>query len=116
MCWAISTILFKRFPLTAAPLAVVTWQLLLGGAVVTAGMFVFEGPPRLLSLSKAGQLALVYNAASRAISQVLWFDVVQRLPTAVAGLGVLVVPSLAVVGSIVILHERPSWSMSLASY
>lgn len=107
-CWAASVILIKRFPITVAPLALATWQLLIGGVVMTLGMLVFEGSPLGRTLSTAASLAVLYNIASQSISQVLWFSALGRLPAALAALGVLLVPTVAVLGSMLILHEWPT--------
>jgi drug/metabolite transporter (DMT)-like permease len=107
-CWAASIVLVKRFPVTAHPLAVVTWQLLLGAVCMAIGMVVFEGWPRPHAVSASVSLAIGYNVASQAISQTIWFDILGRAPAALAALGVLLVPAIAVLGSFIILHETPT--------
>ena len=44
-CWAASVILIKRFPITVPPLPLAAWQLMIGGAFMSAGMLLFEGSP-----------------------------------------------------------------------
>jgi len=107
-CWAASVIIIKRFPIAVAPLALVAWQLVIGGVVMSIGMLVFDGSPLGRTLSTAALLALLYNIASQAVSQVLWFSALGRLPAALASLGVLLVPTIAVLGSMLILQERPT--------
>lgn len=107
-CWAASVILVKRFPISVAPLAVATWQLVIGGVFMFVGMLVFEGSPLGRTLSTSATVAILYNIASQSVSQVLWFGALGRLPAALAALGVLLVPSVAVLGSMLILHERPT--------
>ena len=107
-CWAISTILIKRFPGTASPFAVATWQLVIGGACMSAGMFAFEGSPLNRTVSATAATATIYNIISQCISQVLWFDTLGRLPAALAALGVLLVPPVAMLGSMFLLHEIPT--------
>jgi drug/metabolite transporter (DMT)-like permease len=107
-CWAASVILIKRFPITVAPLAVATWQLVIGGVLMCVGMLIFEGPPLGRTLSMGATVAVLYNIASQSISQVLWFSALERLPAALAALGVLLVPTVAVLGSMLILHEEPT--------
>jgi len=101
-------IIIKRFPVAVAPLALVAWQLVIGGVVMSIGMLVFDGRPLGRTLSTAALLALLYNIASQAVSQVLWFSALGRLPAALASLGVLLVPTIAVLGSMLILQERPT--------
>ncbi len=43
ICWALGTIVSKRFPVDAPPLAVAAWQLPIGTICATAGMLAFEG-------------------------------------------------------------------------
>jgi len=107
-CWAGSTILIKRHPINANALAVATWQLLIGGSIISAGMFALEGVPASRAISSAVALSLGYNILSQCISQVLWFGALDRLPAAIASLGVLLVPTVALVGATLILGERPT--------
>jgi drug/metabolite transporter (DMT)-like permease len=107
-CWAASVIVIKRSPFTAAPLAVTTWQVIIGGVSMVPGMLLVEGPPTGRAVSGLVTLAIVYNVFSQAISQVLWFETLGRMPAALATLGVLLVPAVAIVGSIFVLHEIPT--------
>jgi drug/metabolite transporter (DMT)-like permease len=107
-CWAASMILVKRFPVTASPVAVATWQLVIGGACMGIGMLVFEASPFHRALSATAVVATIYNVLSQAISQVLWFDTIGRLPAVLTALGVLLVPAVAMAGSFVLLHEVPT--------
>src|SRR5205807_587799 len=85
-----------------------TWQLVIGGACMSVGMVVFEGAPLHRTVSTAAVVATIYNVLSQAVSQVLWFDTLGRLPAALTALGVLLVPSVAMAGSFVLLHEVPT--------
>jgi drug/metabolite transporter (DMT)-like permease len=102
-------IIIKRFPITASPLVAITWQLLIAGACMTLGVVTFEGswPPDRV-VSGATIAAIVYNVFSQALSQILWFEALSRLPAAFAALGVLLVPTVAMLGSMLILHEQPT--------
>jgi drug/metabolite transporter (DMT)-like permease len=107
-CWAASVILIKRFPVSATPLAFVTWQLLVGGAFASVGALLVDDSPIGAALSTGAILALTYNVVSQSISQVLWYDTLGRLPAALASLGVLLVPTVAMGGSMLILNEQPT--------
>jgi drug/metabolite transporter (DMT)-like permease len=107
-CWAISMILIKRFPVTASPLAVATWQLVIGGACMSVGMLAFDGSPLDRTISVTAAIATIYNIVSQCISQVIWFDALGRLPAALAALGVLLVPPVAMLGSMLLLREVPT--------
>jgi len=108
-CWAFSVILIKRFPIRVPALPLAAWQLMIGGVIMSVGMLLFEGSPLGRTMSTAALLAVLYNILSQAVSQVLWFSTLDRLPAALASLGVLLVPTVAVLGSMLILHEQPSW-------
>ena len=107
-CWAASVILIKRYPVSATPRAVTTWQLILGGACMCIGMLVVDGVPAPGTLSMIAGAAIAYNILSQAVSQVLWFDTLGRMPAVLASLGVLMVPPVAMVGSMLLLHEQPT--------
>ena len=101
-------ILIKRYPVTATPRAVTTWQLILGGACMCVGMLAVDGVPAPRTLSTIAGVAIVYNILSQAVSQVLWFDALGRMPAVLASLGVLMVPPVAMIGSMLLLHEEPT--------
>jgi hypothetical protein len=81
----------------------------IGGVVMSIGMLVFDGRPLGRTLSTAALLALLYNIASQAVSH---GAVVQRARAVCRlrwlSLGVLLVPTIAVLGSMLILQERPT--------
>jgi drug/metabolite transporter (DMT)-like permease len=54
-------------------------------------------------------LAVIYNGLiGIGLAYVLWFAIIERLPTAVAALGSLATPIVGVVSSMLILGERPT--------
>ena len=48
-------------PVTAPPLTIAAWQLLIGGGAATIGMLLFEGLPALHALSLPVWLAVAYH-------------------------------------------------------
>jgi drug/metabolite transporter (DMT)-like permease len=109
MCWAAGTVLLKRFPSEASPLAFATWQLVIGAGCAAAGMLVFEGVPTTRSFNPATLLAFSYHAVlGQALATVLWFEVVTKIPASTAALGTLTVPAVGVASAMLILGERPS--------
>ena len=109
MCWAAGTVLLKRFPSEATPLAFAAWQLAIGAACAAAGMLVFEGLPARGALGPATLLAFSYHALlGQALATVLWFEVVTKIPASTAALGTLTVPAVGVASAILILGERPT--------
>lgn len=109
--WALGTIVTKRWPVSAPALTVAAWQLLIGGIAAGCGMLLFEGLPHLKPLEQRSWLALGYHIVlAQALGYFIWFSVVARLPAGLASLGTLMVPAVGVVGSVVLLGERPAIS------
>src|SRR5215207_7258780 len=109
LCWAAGTVLLKRFPSEATPLAFATWQLIIGAGCAIAGMLIFEGLPSVWSLSAPTLLAFAYHAVlGQALATVLWFEVVTKIPASIAALGTLTVPAVGVASAMLILGEQPT--------
>jgi drug/metabolite transporter (DMT)-like permease len=109
ICWALGTIVSKRFPVDAPPLTIATWQILVGAACATAGMLAFEGVSLPHALKETTVLAFLYHVLlSQALAYLLWFAILARIPAGVASLGTLMVPPVGVFGAMYILGEQPS--------
>jgi len=107
--WALGTIVTKRFPVSAPALTIAAWQLLIGGAAAGIGMLVFEGLPVPKALSPRVTAALAFHiVGAQALAYFLWFTVIARLPAGIASLGTLMVPAVGVLGSVLLLGERPT--------
>jgi drug/metabolite transporter (DMT)-like permease len=99
----------KRWPVSAAALTVAAWQLLIGGTTAGIGMLVFEGLPVPKLLSPHVLTALGFHiVGAQALAYFLWFVVIARLPAGIASLGTLMVPAVGVLGSVLLLGERPA--------
>lgn len=108
LSWALGTIVTKRWPVAAPALTVAAWQLLIGGAVAGIGMLVFEGLPVPKPLSPRVLAALGFHIlGAQALAYFLWFSIIARLPAGIASLGTLMVPAVGVIGSVLLLGERP---------
>jgi drug/metabolite transporter (DMT)-like permease len=109
ICWALGTIVSKRFPVDAPPLAVAAWQLLIGATCATAGMLAFEGAELPYELMPATITAFLYHVLfAQALAYVLWFAALSRLPAGTASLGTLMVPAIGVAGAVFLLGENPT--------
>jgi len=107
--WAAGTVYLKWAQIDADPMAIAAWQLFVGLLVTAAGLFIFEGSPHLWPVHPRALLALAFSAVvGSAFAYVLWFEIVRRLPATTASLGVLSVPVVGIVASVLILGERPS--------
>ena len=109
LSWAFATVYVKWVKLTIEPLANAAWQLLFGFFFVAAGVFAFDGYPRLWPLQRDTILAIAFvGLFGVGLAHFLWWSIVGRLPTITASLGSLLVPVIGVTASAVFLGERPT--------
>ena len=72
-------------------------------------MLSFEGLPQLWPLPPHIVVWSAYNGLiGMGLAYFLWFVIVERLPATTASLGSLLVPVVGVIGSAVMIGERPS--------
>jgi drug/metabolite transporter (DMT)-like permease len=106
--WAAGTIYLKWADIRAPTLAAAAWQLLFGWLMLAAGMLYFEGLPQLWPLPAPVIGWIAYNGLiGMGLAYFLWFVVVGRLPASTATLGALLTPVVGVIGSAVVVGERP---------
>jgi drug/metabolite transporter (DMT)-like permease len=111
LVWAGATVYQRWMKVTVPPLANAAWQLAFGFAFIAAGTFLVEGYPHLWPINSRPLFALVYiGVFGVGLAHFLWWAIVGRLPTITASIGSLLVPVVGVVGSTVILGERPTGS------
>jgi drug/metabolite transporter (DMT)-like permease len=109
LSWAFATVYVKWAKLTVSPLANAAWQLLFGFLFIAAGTLAFEGVPHVFGLHASSLLAIGYiGVFGVGLAHYLWWAIVGRLPTVTASIGSLLVPVVGVIGSTVLLHERPT--------
>ena len=109
ICFALGTIVTKRFPVEAPPITIATWQLLSGAACAAVGMIAFEHVALPSSVSVAAALAIFYHVVfSQAIAHILWFAALTRIPAGTAGLATLMVPAVGVYSATLLLGEQPT--------
>jgi drug/metabolite transporter (DMT)-like permease len=108
LCWAAGTIYMKWARIPGDLLAISAWQIAIG-AVVFVALLAFEDAPAPAQVSLPAVLAVLYNGLiGTGFAYVLWFAIIERLPTATASLGSLATPVVGVVGSMLMLGERPT--------
>jgi drug/metabolite transporter (DMT)-like permease len=106
--WAAGTIYLKWAKIAAPTLCAAAWQLVFGWLMLVAGMLALEGVPQLWPLPTNIVLWIGYNGfIGMGLAYFLWFVVVDRLPTTTASLGSLLVPVVGVIGSALVIGERP---------
>jgi drug/metabolite transporter (DMT)-like permease len=109
--WAIGTIYLKWAQIDAEPLTTSAWQLLAGFGFITVAMLVFDGWPQSWPLHAFSMAGLLYNGLiGFGIAYLIWFIIVERLPTATAAIGALLVPVVGFLAAILFLGERPTLS------
>jgi drug/metabolite transporter (DMT)-like permease len=106
--WGGATVYLKWVKSTVPPLATATWQLVFGLMFIAAGTFVFEGAPRF-SLSYETWAAILFvGIIGTGFAHFLWWSIAGRLSPITASIGALLVPVIGVLGSVVVLGERPT--------
>lgn len=107
--WAAGTVYLKWAKIRTATLTSAAWQLLFGWLMLAGGMLIFEGMPQLWPLPMNVVAWIGYNGfIGMGLAYFLWFVVADRLPTTTASLGSLLVPVVGVIGSAIVIGERPS--------
>jgi len=107
--WAAGTIYLKWTQPAIDPLANVAWQLVVGSCIIGAGVPLFEGALHVWPASWQALFGVAFTGAiGTSLAYVLWFEAVRRLPAMTASLGVLSVPVIGVLSSMLLLGERPT--------
>jgi drug/metabolite transporter (DMT)-like permease len=107
ICWAIGTVLVKKFAWDGVAVTALTgWQQLVGGLPIVIGWWLLEPVPDLAALSLPAALGLAYAIFVATIfCHAAFFKLLSLLPAHVAAISVLPVPVVGVVSSAMILGE-----------
>ncbi len=109
ICFALGTVVTKRFPVEAPPITIATWQLLSGAACAIVGMIALGHVSLPSSVSVTTILAVIYHVLfSQVIAHILWFAALTRIPAGTAGLATLMVPAVGVYSATLLLGEQPT--------
>jgi drug/metabolite transporter (DMT)-like permease len=107
--WGAGTVYLKWARLGGDPITITIWQIVIALILIAACLPVFEGSLHMASAGAPALFALVFTGMiGTGISYFLWFDIVRRLPAATASLGILSVPVVGVIASVLLLGERPT--------
>jgi drug/metabolite transporter (DMT)-like permease len=107
LSWAAGTVYVKWARLEADPMGLATWQLTISFFVIAACLLVFEGRLNLDTASAGALFATAFTGiVGSAIAYSMWFEIVRRLPAATAALGILGIPVVGVVSTVLIIGER----------
>jgi drug/metabolite transporter (DMT)-like permease len=109
MNWAAGTVYLKWARPDADPIALTVWQLVVGLICLAILVPVVEGSLQVAQASTTAWIALVFSGViGSGVAFFLWFTIVRRVPAMTAALGVLSVPAVGVVSSMILLGERPT--------
>jgi drug/metabolite transporter (DMT)-like permease len=107
--WAVGTVYLKWAQIDADPLAIAGWQVFVALVITVVGLAIFEGSPHLWPVHAPALLAVIFSGViGSGVAYFMWFEIVRRLPAMTASLGVLSVPVVGVVSSVILLGERPT--------
>jgi drug/metabolite transporter (DMT)-like permease len=105
--WAAGTVYLKWARIEADPVGVATWQIAIAFFVIAGFMFAFDGGLDLRRAHAGALWAVLFaGVAGNAIAYALWFDIVRRVSALTATLGVVGIPVIGVVSTMLILGER----------
>jgi drug/metabolite transporter (DMT)-like permease len=109
--WAAGTVYLKWARIDADPMGVASWQVTIAFFIILACLFIFEGRLNLGAAHADGLLAVAYTGiAGNAIAYAMWFEIVRRVTAVTATLGILGIPVIGVLSTVLILGERPTVS------
>lgn len=109
LSWAAGTIYVKAIRIEGDLLAVTMWQIVVGVVVFAIGYLITQGPPHLEPLQLRTWLGVGYAGLfGTAAAYFIWYNIVGKVSTATASLGTLANPVVGVLGSMLILGERPT--------
>jgi drug/metabolite transporter (DMT)-like permease len=107
--WAAGTVYLKWAHIDADPMAAACWQLAVAFVLVATCTFAYQGRLELGGATFKSVLATLFSGIiGSGAAYGLWFAIVRRLPAGTASLGLLSVPVVGVVASMIILGEVPT--------
>ena len=107
--WAAGTIYLKWAHIEADPMAAACLQLAIAFGIVAACTLAYQGGVDLSGAPVKSLLATVFSGVvGSGAAYGLWLAIVRRLPAGTASLGLVSVPVIGVVASIIILGEVPT--------
>jgi drug/metabolite transporter (DMT)-like permease len=109
LSWAAGTVYMKWAQIKGDLLVITAWQIAIGAVVLNIGAVIFHGWPTFEPLRLETWLALIFTGfLGTGLGYFLWFHIIGKLPTATASLGSLANPVVGIIGSAIILGERPT--------
>ncbi|HVN35251.1 MAG TPA: DMT family transporter [Casimicrobiaceae bacterium] len=107
ICWALGTVLLRKWKPPLPQKALTGWMMMLGWIPLAALAPFFDGQP-LHRLSAAGWFALVYNMfLAGTLAHWAWYSLARTLPVAISSMSSLPVPIVGVFSGMLLLGEHP---------
>jgi drug/metabolite transporter (DMT)-like permease len=109
--WGGGTVYMKWARIKGDLLAVSFWQVVVGVVVFGSFYLIFNGLPHYEPLQWRTWGGLLFNGVlGTGIAYFIWFNIIGRLTTVMASLGSLINPVVGVIGAMIILGDRPTWT------
>jgi drug/metabolite transporter (DMT)-like permease len=106
-CWAAGTVYLKWARPAVDPIGLAAWQVLIAFVIIAAAMLIFDGGLKVEHARAGAWIGVLFSGiAGNAYS--LWFYSVGRVTALTAMLGIVGIPVLGVLSTIVIIGERPT--------
>jgi len=109
LSWASGTIYMKAVRIEGDLLAITMWQIACGALVFGVCFLVVRGPPVFEALQWQTWAGVFYSGCcGTAFAYFIWYNIIGKVSTATASLGTLANPVVGVIGSVILLGERPT--------
>jgi len=111
LSWAAGTVYVKCARIAADPIGAATSQIGIAFFIIAASLFIFDGRFDLGTAHADGLLAATFTGVfGNAIAYAMWFEVVRRVSAVTATLGILGIPVIGVLSTVLIIGDRPTAS------
>lgn len=115
LSWAFGTVTLKAHKFAMPTTSLVAWQMVIGGAPIFLGAFIFDRGFVPGDVSALGWWAVAYAALIPMVfCHWAWFRVVAIYPAVVAAIGTLAIPVVGVISSALITRDPVGWSEILS--
>ncbi len=107
--WAAGTVYLKWARIDGDPVGLASWQITIAFFIITACMLVFDGGLQFGHAHAGALLAVLFTGVfGNAVAYAMWFAIVKRVPALTATLGIVGIPVIGVVSTMLIIGERLS--------
>jgi drug/metabolite transporter (DMT)-like permease len=107
--WAAGTVYVKWAKVAIDPTGFASWQMTIAFFVITACMLIFDGRLHLGAAHTGALLAVLFTGVfGNAVAYAMWFAIIRRVPALTATLGIVAIPVIGVVSTMLIIGDRPT--------